>query len=278
MNNLFKILYLTVFLCFIFSSNVVGQKTSGIKFSNEATIKADVEAAPCDRNTRQEAVRKIFRSKGAADKDIVVEKFEGAENLVVTKKGKTDETIIVSAHYDEKGGGCGAIDNWTGIVIIANLYATMRDLTTQKTYKFVAFDQEEQGHVGSDGMANAIPKEKRAMYCAMVNLDSFGFTYPQAMKGVSTNKLVSLAGKTAKEMKMPFGKAKISFDRTDSVSFKNRKIPAISFHGLDSRWRDYLHSSTDIVKNVNIGSVYFGYRFSLTFLARIEASKCDAFR
>ena len=136
-----------------------------------------MELAPCKgRKERREEVKKLFLKMGAPESDIVFEKLDDVENVVVTKKGKTDETIVIGAHFDKTETGCGAIDNWSGIVIVANLYRTMKDFTTQKTYKFVAFDKEELGLLGSDAMAKKIPKEERANYCAMVNFDSFGFS------------------------------------------------------------------------------------------------------
>ncbi len=251
---------------------------AGVVFATQKQLQKDVDKVPCENKNRLEGVRKLFIEKGARVADIKIEDFGHVKNLVLEKPGKSKETVIVGAHYDETGGGCGAIDNWTGIVIIANIYHTLKDLTTEKTYKFVAFGREEQGLVGSKAMARAIPKEERASYCAMVNLDSFGFTYPQAMRNVSSTKLLKLSKNLAEQLKMPHGQAAIQFASSDSASFQNVKIPAISFHGLTGRWSNFLHTSRDKVKNVNITSVYYGYRFSVSFLAAIENSPCDAFR
>ncbi len=257
---------------------VFAQESSTAKIATEDEIKSDIAKVKCKNSERLESVRELFKEKGAKDNEIIVEEDDGVKNVVVVKKGKTDETIIIGAHYDETGGGCGAIDNWTGIVIVANLYQTIKDFTTDKTYKFVAFDEEEKGLIGSRIMAKAIPKEEREKYCSMVNFDSFGLTYPQASRNNSNGKLIKLAEDMAEKMKMPFGKAAIANADSDSTSFQNVKIPAISFHGLNDKWKDYLHSHRDKVENVNITSVYFGYRFGLNFLARLEAESCDAFR
>ena len=252
---------------------------SKIKFSTEADIKADMELVPCKgRKERREAVKQLFVKMGAAESDVAFEKIDDVENVVVTKKGKTEETVIIGAHFDKTETGCGAIDNWSGIVIIANLYRTMKDLTTQKTYKFVAFDKEELGLLGSDAFAKQIPKDKREGYCAMVNFDSFGFSYPQAMRNISSDSLLKLAKEVSEELKMPFARAAIEFASSDSESFRTREIPAISFHGLDNQWQNYLHNPNDKLSKVNIQSVYFGYRHGLVFLSKIENSPCDSYR
>jgi hypothetical protein len=273
----FKV-FLTLFVLSNFWLNSSAQ-TSKIKFSTEEDLKADMELGPCKgRKERREAVRQLFLKIGAPESDIVFEKIDDVENVVVTKKGKTDETVVIGAHFDKTETGCGAIDNWTGIVILANIYRTMKDLTTQKTYKFVGFDKEELGLLGSDAMAKQIPKDKRAGYCAMVNFDSFGFSYPQAMRNISSDSLLNLAKDVSEELKMPFARAAIEFASSDSESFRIRDIPAISFHGLDNQWKNFLHNPNDKLNKVNIQSVYFGYRHGLVFLSKIENQPCEAFR
>jgi len=105
-----------------------------VKISTEAEITEDIKLNVCKNNERLEAVKKLFQKMGAKDSETKVEKIKNVENLVVAKKGKTDETVIIGAHYDKTSDGCGAIDNWTGIVILANLYRTMKDFDTEKTY------------------------------------------------------------------------------------------------------------------------------------------------
>lgn len=249
-----------------------------VRFSTEEEIKADVALVPCKDKERLAAVKSLFAKMGANEAEIKIEKLKSAENLVVTKKGKTDETVVIGAHYDKTDEGCGAIDNWAGIVILANLYRTMKDFTTEKTYQFAAFGKEEIGLVGSNAMADGIPKEKRANYCAMVNFDSFGFTYPQALRNISDTSLIKLAEEVSKEMKIPFAQAGIELASSDSESFRRKKIPAITLHGLNNQWQNYLHSSSDKVSNVNIQSVFIGYRHGLVFLSKIENKPCGAFR
>lgn len=267
-----------IFFAMIFGIAFSAQGQSAIKMSTQAEIQEDVAKVACKNSERLEAVKKLFLEKGAAEADVKIDEFKYVENLVVEKPGETKEIVVIGAHYDEAGGGCGAIDNWTGIVIIANLYKTLKPLTTKKTYKFVAFGQEEQGLIGSKAMADAIPKEARENYCAMVNLDSFGLTYPQVMRNISDDPLIDLAKETAKNMKLPFSSAAIEGSSSDSASFQSKKIPALGLHGLTGRWRDYLHSSRDKVENVNPQSVYYGYRYALNILAGIDSRSCDAFR
>lgn len=268
------ILFVTIIFLHAFSY----AQDNKIKFSTAEEIKQQIGLAPCKDKERLAAVKNLFLEMGAAESGIKIEKLKSAENFVVTKKGKTKEIVVVGAHYDKTGDGCGAIDNWTGIVILANIYRTLKDYTTEKTYVFAAFGKEESGLIGSDEMADAIPKEGRSNYCAMVNFDSFGFSIPQALRNVSDESLIKLAEEVSKEMKIPFGQAGIDLASSDSASFRKKKIPAITLHGLHNQWQSYLHSPSDKVENVNLQSVFVGYRHGLIFLSKIDNSPCAAFR
>jgi len=46
-----------------------------------------------------------------------------------------------------------------GIVILSELYRTIRNAATLKTFVFVAFDKEECGLFGSHAMVENTPKE-----------------------------------------------------------------------------------------------------------------------
>src|SRR5262245_2850503 len=114
-------LIVTVFLC---AGGVPAQK-SGISYSTEDELKTQVAAAPCKKNKDSMlAVKELFIKSGATEEDIRIEEIDNVENLIVTKKGASAETVVVGAHYDKTIDGCGAVDNWTGIVIMANLYRT----------------------------------------------------------------------------------------------------------------------------------------------------------
>ncbi len=257
---------------------VSAQKTTLVLSSGEE-IAAEIAATPCKkREERLAAAKALFIKKGAAESDISVENASDTMNLVVTKNGSTDEIVVVGAHYDKTSDGCGALDNWSGIIVIANLYRTWRMLDTKKTYVFVAFDKEETGLRGSKAMADKIKEEERKKYCAMVNFDSFGFTYPQVMTNTSTPSLTKLAEEASSEMKIPFAKAAIESASADSESYRKLGIPAISMHGLNESWPSFLHTGRDKAASVNSDSVVLGYRHGLVLLSKIEDGQCSDLR
>ncbi len=278
-NNL-KLIY-TFLLLFVlsFSTQSFGQQTNPL-VSTEEAVTESVKLVPCKNEDRTEAVKKLFGQMGAKPDEITVEKFnkDKVSNVVVKKKGKTDETIIIGAHYDKVDAGCGVVDNWTGIAIIAHLYKTFSQMETQKSYIFVAFDQEEKGLLGSEGMAKAIPKENRAQYCLMVNFDSFGTGAPMALGNASSSKMLALAKKLGEENKFKFIDITVEGANADSSSFKSRDIPAITMSGLDNSWMNYMHSKNDQLEKINMKSVYYSYRFGLVYLAKLDSTGCQEYK
>lgn len=255
------------------------QQQRKVAFSTPEQIQEDIKAVPCRGNEERLAgVKALFMKMGAAATDISVEKINNVENVVLRKQGSASGLIVVGAHYDKVSHGCGAVDNWTGIVAIAHIYKTIKDVPLKKSVLFVAFGREEEGLIGSRAMVRAIDKEDLGQYCAMINIDSLGLGIPQAETGISSKKLVARASELAKRMEMPFQQGTIRDGDTDSSSFLERKIPAIALHALSNEWQKILHTHDDKVSKVNTMSVFMGYRLALGLFGEVENSACDAFR
>ena len=267
------------FLAIVFLAVSVNAQPRGI-FSPREEVEASVRMVPCKQDQRLEGVRQLFKDAGASDEEIRIESFDKGKtsNLVVHKKGESDETIIIGAHYDRTDQGCGVVDNWTGVAIISHIYRSLRPLKSKKSYIFVAFDREEEGLVGSRKMADAMTKDQKANTCSMVNFDSFGGGPPMALRNASSSKMVKLAEELGTENNFKFQSVTISGASSDSASFKAEKIPSITLSGLGSNWPDILHTSRDKTENVNIDSVFFGYSFGMIYLAKLDASPCDKYR
>lgn len=249
-----------------------------LSISTSEQFADEFKAVPCKDGERLQMVRQLLARMGAAETDIVVDAHKNVENLVIRKPGAGSEKIIVGAHYDKAEEGCGAIDNWSGIVALAHLYKTFRDFPLQKSVVFVAFGKEEKGLIGSRAMATAIPKEQISQYCLMINLDSFGLGRPQVVDNISSPKVIEAITQISQRMKLPFAHTSIFTANGDSSPFLQRKIPAVSLHGLAGSPFEIIHSEKDVATRVNPESVYLGYRLALALLYEADTNKCDAFR
>jgi Zn-dependent M28 family amino/carboxypeptidase len=253
-------------------------QSNNLIISTEEQTAQDTAQVPCKDSERPKAVKSLFSKMGAQTEDVLTEKRDGVENIIVRKQGKAQGIIVVGAHYDKTQDGCGAIDNWTGIVALTHIYRSLKDADFQKTLIFVAFGKEEQGLFGSRAMARAIKKDEVGQYCAMVNIDSLGMAAPQVSENLSSKTLVNRVAELAQRMKMPFNKVSIPRAGADSIPFIEKKIPAVTISALGNGWGEVLHTRSDQVAKVNSTSVYLGYRLALALIAELDNLACEASR
>src|ERR1043166_8306562 len=112
---------------------------------------------------RAVAIRELFAEAGCIGDKYVERPVRGTKfaNLVCTLKGASDETIVVSAHYDKVKLGEGAIDNWSGASLLPTLYQSLAQHPRRLTFAFVAFCEEEAGLVGSTDFVGHLPRAER---------------------------------------------------------------------------------------------------------------------
>ena len=103
---------------------------------------------------------------------------QSLQNIIVTKKGTTypDEYVIVCGHFDSVAAGRGANDNGSGVATILELARILKNVPTQYSIKFINFNAEEDGLLGSKAYVNNVvnatdPKMKIRL---VFNLDQIG--------------------------------------------------------------------------------------------------------
>jgi len=277
--NVFSIVRVTFAGVVLFLAAIpTSAQEANFKVSTPEEIKEDFTTVPCEDKKRLEAVKSLFERAGIPSSEIKIDKYKDVENLVWTRKGESSEKIVIGAHYDKWADGCGAVDNWTGVVTLSHLYRTLKDIPLKKTLVIVAFGKEEKGLIGSRAMTNAFGKDETAEYCAMINIDSLGLSAPQVADNMSSSKLAQFTEDVAKEMKMPFGRASITAGTSDSVPFVEKNIPAVTIHGLSNDWPKILHSGNDQVSKINPLSVYLAYRLALAMVVSLDKSPCAAYK
>ena len=274
----FALTSLLAILVFSIAAVPAAAQETVFKVSTPEQIKEDFNAVPCEDNKRLDAVKSLFERAGVPSSEVKIDKYKDVENFVWTKKGESSEKIVLGAHYDKLGDGCGAIDNWTGVVTLSHLYRTLKDIPLKKTLVIVAFGKEEKGLIGSRAMTDAIGKDQVAEYCAMINIDSLGLSMPQVADNMSSVKLGKFTEDTAKEMDMPFARASIPDASADSMPFVEKNIPAVTIHGLNNDWPKILHGANDQASKINPISVYLAYRLALAMVVSLDKSPCAAYK
>ena len=102
----------------------------------------------------KELARKYLTTVLEADGFTVSEHtFNGGVNLVADKPGSGDKTLLISGHLDSMD--CpGADDDGSGVITALAVMHALRGCNTEAGLRFVAFDLEEAGLVGSKAYAD----------------------------------------------------------------------------------------------------------------------------
>ncbi len=98
--------------------------------------------------------------------------IEESANVIAVKGGVSVREIVVGAHYDSEVRGRGAGDNASGVGVMLEIAAAVRDVETDYTIRFIAFGAEEAGLAGSRHYVDQLTTEERDQVVAMINLDS----------------------------------------------------------------------------------------------------------
>jgi hypothetical protein len=108
--------------------------------------------------------------------------FYNLKNIACDKLGSTNNTIVVSAHYDSRtedindseGRAPGADDNASGVSVLLEVARILSKFSLEHSISFVLFSGEEQGKWGSKYYADFIDKADIDLDL-LINLDMVGF-------------------------------------------------------------------------------------------------------
>lgn len=133
------------------------------------------------------------------------DKKHNVKNVVGSIAGQSEEaeTFILSAHYDSYPGSLGMDDNGSGIIGLLEAMRILSQYNFAHTIKFMAFDKEEDGLIGSLSYVFAGGIKKSEKIGGVINFDMIGISsdkpgsqivpegfdqlYPEVCKEVANN-------------------------------------------------------------------------------------------
>ena len=175
-----------------------------------------------------------------------------------SNKEWSEESVIISAHYDHLGLGWpnvskgnegkihhGADDNASGVAVLIELAQILKTMKPKRSIIFAAFSGEEAGLLGSKYYVKNMKKFPVSKIMGVVNMDTVG--------RLGDKKLLVLNGSSAREWKFIFmGSSFVTgiktevvtqdIDSSDQVSFINENVPGVQLFAGSSK--DY-HKPTD---------------------------------
>jgi Zn-dependent M28 family amino/carboxypeptidase len=143
----------------------------------EGRLRAHVEAlasAPRVPGSHQHALARAYiddqlRSLGY---ETSLVPFASGTNVHTQARGAR---LVVGAHYDSVGGSPGADDNASGVAALLEVARACHEVKLPVPIEFVAYDEEENGLVGSRAHCDALARE-RSDILGMISLEMLGFT------------------------------------------------------------------------------------------------------
>lgn len=221
---------------------------------SDEDMQGRMEKLPSTNPERAKFIIDLFKLGGAKDSDIVLQDAgRGRNNIIVTKKGRTDRVIVVGGHYDQVSEGLGKIDNGTGSTMVANLYQALNGTDTDATIVFIAFAREEEGLYGSQAYVKSLDKAKRAKIDAMINLDTLAVDGTFSWKNNSTRALLDRMAQVSRESGRAMKEDYLNGGDADSSTFRDAGIPAVTIYGASQDVIfDIIHSERDNMSAFNL--------------------------
>ncbi len=190
---------------------------------------------PASDQERARQLTQWFREAGCKGNLLSEQTVEGSEtpNIICRMKGKTDETIVVGAHYDRAASPQRRFDNWNGALLLPSLYQCLRTRRRRHTVIFVAFADHGDQPAGAEAFLNHLGLAELKALKAMINLDALGFSPTKDWSDHSDKELVQALMTIVYAIKIPASQIDIrAAGRSDSEPFLAREIPQITIHSL----------------------------------------------
>ena len=190
-------------------------------------------------------IASIFESFGYEPKvQTFTEGDVSSANIIATKEGLSEETIIIGAHYDTVSVGQGADDNASGVAIMLEAAERLQAVETPYTIKFIAFGAEEIGLVGSTYYVSQMSEVEIVNSVVMVNLDSLiagdnAYVHGDGVAGAAIRDwLIAWAEAEGLPLQIQTGEnpdypAGTTGDWSDHAPFKEIGIPYVYFESTN---------------------------------------------
>lgn len=191
-------------------------------------------------------------------------------NVICDLKGKSDKTIIFTAHYDSTWLSKGAYDNATGTIGLLKIAQYFKIYRPYHNLRFVFCGSEERGLLGSKAYVKAHEEELKDI-ALCINLDMIGSTMGQFGAFVTAdNELVSYVKYLACEKGFPLTSMQEVYS-SDSTPFADKGVPALSF--ARNTHITPIHCHHDTIESLSLKRMQEDIEFIIEFTKRMANAK-----
>jgi Zn-dependent M28 family amino/carboxypeptidase len=193
--------------------------------------------------------------------------------VICTLPGETDSEIVVGGHLNSIEAGMGAVDDWSGAVMLPSLYQSLNSLPRRHRFIFVGFAAEERGLLGSHEFAAKLKREEIRRIHAMINLECLGLGPPEVWVSRANKRLLEAYAMVASVLHVePRGMNVERVGDDDSHSFLRFGIPVLTIHSLTQATLRILHHPADNLSAIRPDDYYTAYHMAAAYLAFLDTA------
>lgn len=196
-----------------------------------------------------------------------------SHNVVATIQGlsKKDEIICFTAHYDSVAYSNGAYDNASGTAALFELLAYFSTNRPIRTLKFIWCGAEEMGLQGSKAYLEQ-HSDMIKQIRLNINIDMLGVVIGKNIACCTAQMaLADYLQYMGRELGYPLVASQGVYS-SDSTSFADKGIPAISFARIAPKGGEEIHSRRDVLDHLDSKNYYEACTFIIEFANRFVNS------
>ncbi len=235
---------------------------------------------PCVNINAKDAFRLVQSAPETVS--IRVEQTESAgtsQNVIAEIPGRTDEWIVLSAHYDSTPLSRGAYDNMSGCIGLLGIMEALRGKAPLRYgLRFVFCGSEEVGLLGSKAYTAAHEAELEKI-ALDINLDMIGTYMGRFIACISAeNKLLHYLEYLCAQRGWGLH-ARQDIYSSDSTPFADKGVPALSFARIEPKSQATIHNRYDTRALLSEDQLIADIGFLSDFtLGMADAVKCPVSR
>jgi hypothetical protein len=242
------------------------------EFVPQPVIQQRLEDLSTKAATRRGTLEALFRDAGC---EVSEQKVPGSKEpnviCVLAAEDADAPVIVTGGHFDLVEQGTGAVDDWSGVVLLPSLYQGLKRAPRKHTYVFIGFAAEETGLNGSTEYVKRLSKPQRAAVSAMINLECLGLTTPKVWASRADKHLLDAYSRVAKALGMEAQASNPdNVGDDDSHPFLNAKIPVLTIHSVTTETLPVLHSPRDRLNAIRPADYYATYRLVAALLEYLD--------
>jgi hypothetical protein len=251
----------------------ISQTRIEVHGASSAVISERLQLEVTKNDERRARLVELFEQAGCTGDRLTSQDVQGVKppNIICTLPGESKSMIVIGAHFDQVDRGHGIVDNWSGASLLPSLFGALKDKPRRHTLVFIGFSGEERGLLGSRAYVKQFKKDDIRQIQAMVNMDTMGLGTTAIWFNRADKQLVSLLADISNQFNIPV--SNVNFDKvgsTDSESFRERRVPSITFHSITQQTFPILHSVRDTIQAIHMNEYYESYRLMAFYLAYID--------